>query len=312
VAKKKRTKSKTKRISFKRGISKRKRTQRLPHHPSLIGILKVLAVICILGGAGIGFVFLDEYVKKAVPVSEEAVSLELVGAPLWVNEQLKEKIYTAATAHGEDLKLDEDVVRSVQENLAAEVAWLNEVKVRATHERLRIEAEWRKPLALVKRGLSKFYVDNELVVLDFVPILSLPIVNVKGLSITTKAPPVGEVWQKDDLAAAVAILDWLDCMDEHETPDKPLLYEIDSIDVSNFEGRQNGQAPHIILYAKDNTEIIWGAELGNWQRYLEATDEEKIAKLYEYYKAYGSLSGDVKYINLLEPQDDVPLPVDRY
>jgi len=66
------------------------------------------------------------------------------------------------------------------------------------------------------------------------------------------------------------------------------------------------------LYAKDNTEIIWGAEVGKWQRYLESTDEDKLAKLYSYYKEYGTLLNVAKYINLRDPQDNIPLPIDKY
>jgi len=321
VARRKRTKSKTKRISFKLGISKRKIKQKASQHgPSLTGVLKVFGVVCVLGAIGIGvfaavrtgLAFLDKYMKKAVPVSEKFGSLELVGVPAWVNDQLEEKVYAAARANGEDLKLDEDAARSVQNNLEREVAWLRNVTVQTTHDTIRIEAQWRKPIALVKRGMHKFYVDAELVVLDFVPVPRLPIVKITGLSLITKTPPPGKVWQRDDLAAAVTILEQLNQMDKFITPDKPLLYEIDSINVSNFEGREAARLPHIVLYAKDNTEIIWGAEVGKWQRYLESTDEQKLAKLYSYYKEYGTLLNGAKYINLHDPQDNIPLPIDKY
>jgi hypothetical protein len=141
---------------------------------------------------------------------------------------------------------------------------------------------------------------------------NLPIVRVTGLSMTTRIPPPGEVWQLDDLAAGVAILERLDRMDKLVTPDRQLLYEIDRIDVSNFNGRRSSRKPHIVLYTRDDTEIIWGAEIGTWQRYLEATDEEKLAKLYGYYKEHGSLLNGVKYINLRDPQETVPRPVDKY
>ena len=278
----------------------------------MVNTLKVLAVVCALAAVVTGFVFLERYVKRAVPVSESSAPLELVDVPAWVNEPLKEKIYTAAGAYGEDLKLNEDAAQSAQQNIEAMVAWLDEVKVQTTHDRLLIEARWRKPLALVKLGRHKFYVDARLVVLDFVPMPNLPIVRIKGLSAATKVPPPGEVWQCDDLAAGVIILAKLDQMDKSVAPDKPLLYEIDSIDVSNFNGRKNSQLPHIVLYTKDDTKIIWGAEFGTWQRYLEAKDEEKLAKLYAYYKEYGSLSGGVKYINLRDPQDNISQPIDKY
>jgi hypothetical protein len=141
---------------------------------------------------------------------------------------------------------------------------------------------------------------------------NLPIVRIEGLSAAAEMPPPGEIWQSDDLAAAVTILAKLDQMDKSVTPGKPLLYEIDRIDVSNFTGRKNSRLPHIVLYTKDDTEILWGAEFGKWQRYLEATDEEKLAKLYAYYKEYGSLLGGVKYINLRDPQDNIPQPIDKY
>jgi hypothetical protein len=303
MARRKKTKGETKRISFKLGTSKRKKQR--TYRPSLTGILKVLAIVCIFVAAGVSLYFAERYVKSAKPA--ETGPIELVNVPEWVSSGLKTKIRVAAG--GKTLRLDEEAAEVVAENLAS-VAWLDNIKIQTTHKQVLIEARWRKPLALVKSGSQNFYVDNELVVLDFVPIPNLPIVRIEGLS--ARVPSPGEVWQSDDLDAAVTILAKLDQMDKAVTPDKPLLYEIDRIDVSNFNGRKNGRFPHIVLYTKDNTEIIWGAEFGTWQRYLETTDEEKLAKLYAYYKEYGSLSGGVKYINLRDPQDNIPQPVDKY
>ncbi len=307
MARKKKTKRKTKRISLKLSTPKRKKQRKITYKSSLTGILKVSAVVCVFVIGGASFYFAERYVKSAKPA--ESGPLELVNAPEWVSGELKAKIRTAAG--GKTFKLDEEVAQTVAENLAS-VAWLNEVKVQTTHERLLVKARWRKPMALVKLGLQSFYVDAELVVLDFVPMPNLPIVRIEGLSVTTRVPPPGKVWQSDELAAAVTILAKLDQMDKSVTPDKPLLYEIDRIDISNFNGRENSRFPHIVLYTKDNTEIIWGAEFGTWQRHLEAPDEEKLAKLYAYYKEYGSLSGGVKYINLRDPQDNISQPIDKY
>jgi hypothetical protein len=299
----KKTKSKTKRISFKLSTSKRKKQQ--TYRPSLTGILKVSAIVCVFAAAGVSLYFIERYVKSTKPV--ETGPLELVDVPEWASSELKAKI--RAAAGGKTFRLDEEAAEMVAENLAF-VAWLDNIKIQTTHKQVLIEARWRKPLAIVKSGSQNFYVDDELVVLDFVPIPNLPIVKIEGLSAGVPSP--GEIWQSDDLDAAVTILAKLDQMDKSVTPDKPLLYEIDRIDVSNFNGRKNSRGPHIVLYAKDNTEIIWGAEFGTWQRYLETTDEEKLAKLYTYYKEYGSLSGGVKYINLRDPQNNVPQPVDKY
>jgi hypothetical protein len=311
------TKSKTGRILFKTGFSqsKKKRGADL-QDSSFRSLLKVLAVIFVFAAIGVGFVFLDKYVKRVAPAWPDNIQVELVNPPAWINASLKEKITAVAKRSWkkEDVKLGEDTVRLIQSNLERDVAWLKEIRVRTTHDKILIEADYRRPIALVKQGLRRFYVDAELVALDFVPMSNLPIVNVRGLAVITSpsGPQPGEILQQEDLAAAVAILVRLDQMDKLVTPDKPLLFEIDTIDVSNFKGRQSGRLSHINLYTKDNTAIIWGAEIGAWAQHLEAKDEEKLAKLYNYYKEYGSLTGGAKYIDLRTPQGKVPLPIDKY
>ena len=312
MATSRRKKNKTKRISFKPGILKKRKKQRVNWFgPSLIIIMKVLAVVCVISGIVFGLVYLEKYVKENVPAAEGTVELELAGVPFWASDQLTQQVHEAAIGNaGSDLR--ENLVQSVQHNLDQFTAWLDDIKVRFIHDTLRVEGRWRKPVGLVKFGRLKFYVDAERVVLDFVPLPDLPIVEIEGLPPVTQMPPPGEVWQRDDLAAAVEILARLDQMDKALTPDKPLLFEIDRIDVSNFNGRQNNRYAHIILYSKDNSQIIWGAELGTWQRHLESTDQEKLAKLYSYYKDYGTLSGGARYINLRDPRDKIPLPIDKY
>lgn len=301
-------KSKQQRLSFK----SRHRPRASWVGPGLIGAGKILAVAGALCGVVIGLALLERYVGGTVPAPQGTVDLELAGVPVWVNDPLKEKVHAAAQAAGVHLRLDEDTALSVQRNLARQVVWLDNVRVRTTHDGLRVEARWRRPVAVIKSGPVKFYVDGAQVVLDYVPIADLPIVEIKGLAPAAEAPPLGGVWQRDDLGAAIAILNRLDQMDRALTPDKPLLYEIDRIDVSNYDGRKNDRRAHIVLYAKDDTEITWGAELGKWQRHLESTDEQKLAKLYGYYKEYGTLTGGAKYINLRDPRDKIPLPIDRY
>ncbi|MCJ7729446.1 MAG: hypothetical protein MUO27_06175 [Sedimentisphaerales bacterium] len=280
--------------------------------PSFPVILKVAAAVCVLIGLVVGFVFLEKYVKKTSPITQKAAPIELVDVPDWVTEPLKEKIYAAASPDGEDLGIDENTASLVHRNIETSVAWIQQVKVQVTHDAVRVSGCWRKPLALVRQGSQSFYVDEESVVMDFVPMPNLPIVKVEGLSPAAKPPLPADTWQGGDLAAAVDILTRLQKMDKLISPDKPLLGTIDRIDVSTFNGRKNNRLPHIILYTKDNTEIIWGAEIGTWQRHLEATDEEKLTNLYAYYKEHGLLLGGAKYINLQYSQVNVSLPVDKY
>lgn len=314
VGRKKKTKRKAKTISFTAGILKRVQKHGADSNSaSVTRMLKILAVIAVFVAVGAGLMFLDKYVKKAASASTPVLDIELVDPPPWFNQPLAEKIRAAVTAGRRDLKVDENTARSVQASLESGLAWLHNVKVQVAANRILIqEADYRKPIALIRLGLQRFYVDADLVVLDFVEMRNLPLVQVKGLSPITRVPSAGQVWQRDDLAEAVALLVRLNRMDELVTPDKPLLAEIDRIDVSNFRGREDKRFPHIVLYAKDNTEIIWGAEMGTWTQHFEAKDEEKLAKLYDYYKQRGSLLNGAKYINLRDPQSNISLPTDRY
>ena len=305
VKKIKRKKSKAKKMSLRK---KRKSGFRLPEL-KLLGVVFGLVFICAV--VSIGFMFLADYVKKNWGVSERVGLIKLVDPPAWANAELKEKIYSAAMAYGEDLKLDDDAAISVHQNIETTVVWLDEIKVQTTDESFLVSAKWRKPIAMVKYGGDKFYADGELVILDYVSMPELPIVEVRGVSVW-KRPLVGNLWGLEDLAAAVEILAMLEQRDKGIADDKGLLYHIAMIDISNFNGRENSAYPHIILYAKDGVEILWGAEAGKWQRHLEATDQEKLAMLYGYYQEHGSLLGGVKYIDLRQPQGKVSLPIDKY
>ena len=301
-------KNKKRRISFRHGTLKAKIRQKTSRSgPNLIRLLKILSIACAVAIIGLLLIYAEKYVNSTRGVQNGPVVL--VDTPEWVTEQLKAKIL--ATAGGRTFRLDEEAARLVAENLKTS-AWLSNINTLTTDKSIDVHATFRKPIALVKSGLSNFYVDAEQVVLDYVPMPHLLIVEIRGLTPVVIMPKFGQVWRRDDLAAAIKILERINRRDKMDTPAKPLLREIAAIDVSNYQGRKNSSRPHIVLYTRDNTEIQWGAELGAWQKYLESTDEQKLAKLYGYYKEKGTLSGRVQYINLRDPRDNIPLPIDRY
>jgi hypothetical protein len=306
VARRKKTKRKT-RKPFKVGISTFK--PKMLHNFNTMDALKVLVLIIALIAAGFGFAFLKRYVSAR---SGKTAFLELVDVPFWVTESLKDKIHTAAGVYTDELIIDEDTARTIQQNIRSQTVWLDDIKVQTTHNRILIQGRWRKPVASVKTGKRICYLDTEMVVLDYLPLKKLPIVRIEGLPRKTKAPASGEYWQSDNIAAAMAVLSRLEQMDNLVTPDKPLLYEISSIDISNYNGRKSTDKPHIVLYTTDETKIIWGAEIETWQRHLEAPDEEKLTNLYAYYKKNGTLLGGAKYIDLQYSQQKVSLPIDKY
>jgi hypothetical protein len=273
-------------------------------------IFSVLAVIVALSGIGVGLYYLNRYVSD-VRLNKKVDSVKLLDVPGWVNRKLEEKLYRTALAGIDEAKINENTARIVQRNIDTGFHWLADPVVQVESDTVQISGDWRKPLALVKIGSKKYHIDSELVVLDFIPAPKLAIVRIRGLG-GYDIPSPGNVWTRQDLSAAIDILSRLNKMDQMVTPKEPLLAEIETIDVSNFNGRENKDLAHIIMYAKDSTEIIWGAEIDSWQRNLEATDREKIGRLYHYYKEKGTLLGNVKYIDLRNLQDKIYQPIDKY
>ncbi len=283
-----------------------KRKSRTSRQWNWAAMLKVAAVVCLLAAAGF-FLRYAEGIVRAAYVGTEG-SLILVDVPGWVNWDLKARV--AAMAGGNQFPITDDTAAVVARNLRSMV-WLDDVRIQVTHDAVRVKAHWRKPVAVIQRGSSKYYVDSDLVALDYMAMPQLPIVEVKGLA-GGLPPTMGERYDRDDLAAAVALICLLHRSDEEFAPKTPLLEEIASIDVANYKGRKQPRAPHIIFNTKGDTQIWWGAEIGEWAKRFEAKDEDKLAKLYTYYMKHGLLNAGVKYINLLDPTDKVPQPIDKY
>jgi len=271
-----------------------------------ITAVKVAAVMCLFVAGGAFLRYAEGYVGVVKPTEEGDLVLRSV--PQWANYDLKTRI--VAMAGSSRLPVQSDTAATVARNLQ-DMAWLDDVEIEVTHDKVFVSAYWRKPVALIERGPEKVYVDLDLVVLDHIPMPHLPIVE-----ITTDRmgllPKPGEPFDRDDLAAAVKLIDVISLVDAGLDPKNPLLEQIARVDVSNYKRRRNHSKPHILLYSKDGTETLWGAEIGEWSKHLEASDEQKLAKLYGYYQRFGSLSAGAKYINLHDPLDKVPQPIDKY
>lgn len=290
--------------SFKLTTTRRRKPHKVKKKLNLLTILKVAGATFFVGAVVIGLVYLE----KDIVITDKRPRLELALVPVWVNKTLQEKVYVICDNYPD---IDKQTAAAIQQDIEGSFYWLAEPKVHVTHDKIRIEGDWRKPLALIKYGVRKFFLDANMVVLEFVDELDLPIVKIEGYEVTANLLEPGQARQDADITAAIEIIALLDRRDKDVTPAKPLLYEIDRINVSNFNGRQSTKASHIILYTTDNTEIAWGARIGDWPQHLESTDEEKLAKLYGYYEQFGSLLDGARYINLCDPQQTIPLPVDK-
>lgn len=216
--------------------------------------------------------------------------------------RLSEKIKNAAS-RDEDFAIDDNLAAAVARNLAT-IAWLYDTQVKIAGDSIIVSANWRKPIALFNGSNRQVYIASDLTVLDYVP-LKTSIVELKGIE-ASQSPDIGKIWDKPDVTAAIEVLRLLDKMDQL-TGQKPLMNQIAAIDVSNLAGRKSATEPHIVIVAKDGTNIKWGAAVGTSQRYVESSDQEKLAMLYDFYKLNGTLQ-NIKYVELRYPQKAVPQP----
>ncbi|MCD4831095.1 MAG: hypothetical protein K8R02_04705 [Anaerohalosphaeraceae bacterium] len=276
-----------------------------------IFVFIILAVVAVAG-----LIFLDRYAGDRAGIEKKPAQFKLIDVPGWVSPQLQAEIIAASGAGDVDFQLDGATVRRVGENLSV-VAWLCDVNVRLTGESIMVQARYRRPMGLIKASGRQYYIDKDMFVLGYVPIDSIAIVEITGVPgyvLTRKS--VGSTWARDDIAAALEILELLNKMDAKVSADKPLLGEIASVDLSNYDGRRSESRPHIVFYALDGTEIRWGARKGAWHRHLEARDEEKLAILYNTYEQMGTLqlksNHKASFIDLATPQNSLSLPIDRY
>jgi hypothetical protein len=266
-------------------------------------------------GLTVGFIYMERFVKTSYHFEKEALALKLVNVPDWVSPELIREIEETAKKGGAKFILNESSARLVGENLRV-LSWLYNVQVSVGSKDIIVNAEYRKPVAMVTANDGWYYLDAEATVLDYVPISKLTIVEITGVSSHhLSARSIGEKWQSDDVAAAIELIQLLDKMDRQVEPNKPLLAEVKSVDMSNFNGRRSTTQPHIVFYAKDGTEIKWGARIGQWHKNLEAKDEEKLAILYNTYKEYGTIqiraAQKGSFIDLTR-QQNLTLPIDRY
>ncbi len=301
---------------------RRKRPAPISWSRRLLQLLVVLVVVSALGGMAVGFVYLERYVRSLPVVAERTGPLELVGPPSWISNELQDKIVQAAG--GRSFPLDRDQGRRMAERLG-ELAWVYGVSIQTTEKTFRIEAGYRKPIAVIEYGGKKLYLvrverddplysDTEprVVILDYVPVEKLLLPKITGFASKPPTQP-GELWHSAEIIAAVELLTALGRMDQISSPTKPLLADLDRIDISNHAGRTNSGNIHTILYAKDGTEVWWGAAYGESHRYLEATEQEKIALLYTFFKQYGTIRGIDRgvgqFIDLRNPQKMFPRPL---
>ncbi len=261
---------------------------------TIITIIVMVAAICY------GFVKLENFIRYDLNhENESSVPLVLLDKPDWLNQELLKRINETARMGDERLPVKPDTASIVARNLDSHLKWLTDIYVRTTAEGIEVSAKYRKPVARLNTDGGMYYVDDELIALDYIPINTFKILEITGFKNRQKPVP-GNNWREDDIAAGVKLIRMLQQMDRTQT--KKLIYEIESIDVSNYSKRGSAVS-QLIIKTIDGPEVLWGAEPGQAIANIEPPEEEKLMSLYQMFRAKGTLKGEYKYIDLRYPKD---------
>lgn len=282
-----------------------------PLMPSWLWVMLTIIGFALLGaGLTAGFMYMERYVKTLPQTEENAGPLKLINPPSWLGQAWTDHIID--TVGGSRFPLNESAARSISERLG-KIPWLSDVRVQTTPTNLEISAQYRRPIVKATVAGRSYYVDEKMVVFQALPVTTIAVPEVIGFT-QRSVPPAGSVWLAEDAKAGMELIYILSLMDLQmmtaaEPIQKPLLDEIDSIDVTNFAGRKNAGQPHLVLNVKDGTKVHWGAAWGQAARLLEADEKEKITTLYQHYtENKNTLQGKVKFIELRQPQTLIPRP----
>jgi len=246
---------------------------------------------------GIVVVFgqMEGYVANIVQQRQVALTVELKDPPQWISEQLISEICLSTGINSNDDLLDESLTKQWAAKLSQN-PWVKRVKTihKRFDGRVVLDCEIRRPLAKIQRHHKTVYIDLEGVVLPYSPTYG-HLVTLRGHP--SPLPRPGQSITAASLIAGIEVLQLILRIDEQMPAQNRLWQELATIDVSNYQGQRNRAKPHLSLYTHGNTEIRWGAAVGNYLPYYEAPDKFKLTTLYREFKQTGSLDR-YQYIEL--------------
>lgn len=260
---------------------------------AVLGRARLIANVAVFGALVAGGYLvlgrLDAYVRS-FPEYQSPVRVELANRPDWMREHHVREIL-AGLAILEFL--DDRTVERVASH-TTESGWVARV-LRA--EKLdggvvRVECEFREPIAVVQRGSSFYLVDAEGLRLPGTYSDPGGYLIVQGVG--QSAPPPGQPWNSDDLKAGLRLAQLV--MNE------PFADQIGSIQVHNYAGRRDPAGVHLALLTRPNDDrsgwgrVLWGSGPGD--EIEEPTADEKIRLLRANYMQCGRIDAGAPWIDV--------------
>ena len=259
--------------------------------------VKLAACLLTLAAIVLALHCLDGYVKNVAKARDLQLTIKLLNVPHWVGPSLSRDICLSSGVRSDDFILDKQATTRWHANLSHN-PWVKHV--RHIHRRydglVELDCELRRPIASVSQPNGTFYLDADGVVLprgELAP--SEQLVQLRGDAAALPEP--GSTVNSAALLAGLQVLAMIRCVDEDMPEPQRLWSELAILDVSNYQGRSDLERPHLKLYTTNDTEIRWGAAVGQARPWHEAPAKDKLSMLYRTHSQTGTLQC-YKYIEL--------------
>ena len=258
--------------------------------------LKALGVFALAITLVIGWRYGERYLldyakhRQNAPVTIEMI--ELVDAPTWMSEGIRDQVRQTVSAQ---IKPDPLDGRSLREavNALEEDPWVQDViqVTRRTGGRVLVSARYRQPVAVIE-GMDGYHlIDSEGVCLPGVyqgyEVHRLGLVLFKGVS-TPPPASAGEVWPGEEVQAGLSLIRLLS--------DEPYMSKISSFDVGQRDERGRLR---LVLNTEYGT-VRWGLPPGQ-ENAIETDAQTKRGWLRQLAQRDSSLSSSGQIIDIYGP-----------
>ncbi len=250
-----------------------------------------LAVALVIGWR-YGERYLLDYAKQRQDTPITAEMIELVDAPVWMSEGIKDQVRQTASAQIDPDPMDGRSLREAADVLRQD-PWVREViqVSRRTGGRILVSARYRQPVAVIE-GMDGYHlVDDQGVCLPGLyqanEVKGLGLVMVLGVS-TPPPANAGEVWPGEEVSAGLSLIRLLAA--------EPYMDKIRSFDVGQRDERGRLR---LVLHTEDGT-VRWGLPPGE-EHAIEPDAQVKLGWLRQLAQRDATLSSGGRIIDIYGP-----------
>jgi len=253
----------------------------------LSGPARPLLVIALLGAAAFGvWYFVWNRVHHQVLSSEEYLvtpeKVEITPPPDWIHTDIRAEVFRGACLDRPLSIMDDDLTERIKDAFSLH-PWVAKVGQVTKHHpaRVKVDLNYRRPVCMVDIAPRLLPVDANGVLLpanDFSPVAASRYPRLLGID-TVPIGPAGESWGDARVVGGAEIADALSDVW------KPWrLWQI----VASPSGIENES--RYALLTRGGTRIEWGLAPGS-KVHGELPVADKLARLHEYVRQYGTLEG---------------------